>query len=383
MNRDLFTEEHNNFRSMIRSYIAREVSPVFTEWIEDGIVPREQFAKLAELGLMGFNIPEQYGGAGPVDYLYNVIISEEAARAFVHLGPFRCHSDIVMPYLLAYANDEQRGRWFPRIAAGELITAIAMTEPGAGSDLAGIRTTAIRDGDSYILNGAKTFVTGGISADLVIVVARTSKDDTNRRNGLSLAVVEQGMDGFTKGRKLQKVGLAVQDTAELSFTDVRVPVSNILGEPGEAFNYLGHNLVGERLSIAVASLAASQAALAATVEYVKGREIFGKALSSFQNTKFELASVATELEAGQVFLDRALMEHMAQRLVPADAAKLKLFASELQGRVVDRCLQLFGGYGYMSEYPIARLYADARVSRIYGGTSEVLKLIIAQSLGLR
>ncbi len=382
MQRDLFTEEHNDFRLMVRDFLANEVVPVFPDWLADEMVPRGFFTTLAKTGILGLNIGEEYGGSGPADFRYNVIISEETARAYVHLGPFRCHSDIVMPYFLAYANNEQKQRWFPRIAAGELLTAIAMTEPGTGSDLAGIRTTAVRDGDDYVLNGSKTFITGGISADLVIVVARTSSDPDDRRAGLSLLVVEQGMAGFEKGRKLKKIGLAVQDTSELSFTDVRVPAANVLGEDGKAFSYLGHNLAGERLSIAVASITAAQAALATTIDYVKTREVFGKPVSTFQNTKFELAAVATDVEAGQIFVDRAIAEHDAGRLTPVDAAKVKLFTTELQGRAVDRCLQLFGGYGYINEYPIARLYADARVSRIYGGTSEVIKTIISKSLGL-
>jgi acyl-CoA dehydrogenase len=380
--RTLFTEEHEDFRRMIREFLAKEVVPVFPEWFENELVPSEFFRSLGDLGIMGMNIPEEYGGSGDVGYTYNYVISEETARAYVHLGPLRCHMDIVMPYFKAYATEEQRVRWFPRIAAGELLTAIAMTEPGTGSDLAGIRTTAVKDGDEYVINGAKTFITGGIAADLVIVVARTATDPDNRRNGLSLLVVEEGMPGFERGRKLKKIGLAVQDTAELSFQEVRVPAANLLGMEGNAFTLLTENLAGERLSIAVASVTAAQAALATTIEYVKNREVFNQPLHSFQNTKFEMASVATEVEVAQVLVDKAVSEHEQGQLTGVDSAKTKLYCTEMQGRVVDRCLQLFGGYGYMLEYPIARLYADARVSRVYGGTNEVLKLIISKSLGL-
>jgi acyl-CoA dehydrogenase len=300
----------------------------------------------------------------------------------VHLGPLRCHMDVVVPYFLAYADEAQRNRWLPGISSGDLLTAIAMTEPGTGSDLAGIATTAARDGDHYLLNGAKTFITGGVHADLVVVIARTSSDPADRRKGLSLLVVEDGMPGFSKTRKLDKLGLHVQDTAELAFIDVQVPAANLLGREGEAFSYLKHNLVRERLGIALGAITAAKAALDTTVAYVGQRRVFGTTVGSFQNTKFELAAVDTEIEAGQAMFDRAVAEHEAGRLTPVDAAKTKLFCTEVQARTVDRCLQLFGGYGYMMEYPIARLYADARVTRIYGGTSEVLKTIISKSLGL-
>jgi acyl-CoA dehydrogenase len=382
MKRDLFTEDHEDFRSMIRDFLNKEVVPVFSEWLEQELIPRDFFRELAKVGIFGMNIDEEYGGSGEADYIYSVVLNEETARALVHLGPLRCHTDVVMPYFHMLANEEQKRRWFPGIASGDLFTAIAMTEPGTGSDLAGIQTKAVRDGDDWILNGAKTFITGGITAELCIVVARTSTDDTNRRNGLSLLVVEEGMPGFEKGRKLDKIGLHVQDTAELSFTDVRVPARNLLGEEGKAFSYLGQNLAGERLSIALGAMCAARAALDVTIQYTKDRLVFGKPVASFQNTKFELAAVATDIEAGQAMFDRAAAEFVRGELSPVDAAKTKLFCTELQAKVVDRCLQLFGGYGYMTEYPIARLYADARVTRIYGGTSEVLKTIISKNLGL-
>jgi acyl-CoA dehydrogenase len=382
MRRTGFTPEHEDFRRMIRDYLSREVVPVFDRWLESGLVPREFFRDLGKLGVLGMALPERYGGGGNDDFTYNAVLSEEAARALVHLGSLRVHMDVVLPYFLNYADEQQRERWFPGLAEGELITSIAMTEPGTGSDLAGMTTVAVRDGDHYVLNGAKTFITGGAQADLVVVVARTGRDETNRRNGLSLLVVEDGMPGFVKGRNLAKIGLKVQDTVELSFTDVAVPVANLLGEEGKAFGYLGSNLPQERLTIAVGSMAAAAAALDVTVQYVKQRHVFGKPVAHFQNTKFELAAIATEIEAAQAMIDRALAEHAHGELSAVDAAKVKLYCTELQGRVVDRCLQLFGGYGYILEYPIARLYADARVSRIYGGTSEVMKSIISKSLGL-
>ncbi|MCX2929875.1 acyl-CoA dehydrogenase family protein [Mycobacterium sp. CVI_P3] len=381
MERTIFSQHHDDFRAMIRTFLEGAVVPVFPEWLDAKLVPRDFFYQLGKLGVLGMNIPEEYGGSGAAGYLFSVVLHEEVARAMVHLGPLRCHLDVVMPYFLEYSNAEQRRRWLPKCATGEMLTAIAMTEPETGSDLGGIRTVAVRDGDSYILTGAKTFITGGIHADAVIVVARTA-DTPNRRDGLSLIVVEDGMPGFAKGANLAKVGLAVQDTAELAFDHVRVPVSNLLGREGEAFRYLMHNLAGERLGVALNAVSSAQAALDVTLDYVNNRRVFGKTLNTFQNTKFELASVATEVAAGQAMFDAAAVAHDERRLDPVDAAKVKLFCSELQTRVVDRCLQLFGGYGYMMEYPIARLFTDARVTRIYGGTSEVMKTIISKSLGL-
>ncbi|MEV5849713.1 acyl-CoA dehydrogenase family protein [Streptomyces sp. NPDC051985] len=382
MRRQIFTADHEEFRTLVREFVAKEVVPNYTSWEQEGRLPREMFERLGALGVLGMAIPEEYGGSGIADYRYNVVLQEEASRALVTLGTVRTQLDVILPYFLAYADAEQRRRWFPGLAAGRLLTAIAMTEPGTGSDLAGIRTTAVRDGDTYLLNGAKTFITGGLLADLVIVVARTSADPADRRAGLTLLVVEDGMPGFTRGRVLDKLGIKVQDTVELAFDDVRVPVANRLGEEGAAFGYLGHNLAQERLTVAVGSVAQARAALETTIAYVKEREVFGRPVAAFQNTKFELAAVATEIEAAQTMLDRAVLDLVAGELSGADAAKVKLFCTETQARAVDRCLQLFGGYGYMTEYPIARLYADARITRIYAGTSEVMKVIIAKSLGL-
>lgn len=386
MQRDLFTQDHEAFRELARDFVEKEVVPHYPEWEKAGRMPRQVFKQMGSLGMLGMAIPEQFGGGGVPDYRYNVVLQEEAARALVTLSTVRTQLEVILPYFLHYANEEQRKRWFPGLAAGELLTAVAMTEPGTGSDLAGVRTTAVRrvdsEGPHWILNGAKTFITGGMQADLVIVVARTSTDPDNRRKGLSLFVVEDGMPGFTRGRELEKMGCKVQDTAELSFVDVRVPATNMLGEEGEAFSYLGHNLPQERLTVAVGSVAQARSAIAAAIDYTKSRKAFGTPVASFQNTKFELAACSTEVEAAQAMLDRAVALHVQGQLSGADAARVKLFCTEMQQRVVDRCLQLFGGYGYMMEYPIARLYTDARVARIYAGTSEVMKVIIAKSLGL-
>jgi acyl-CoA dehydrogenase len=382
MRRTLYTEDHESFRKVVRAVLEAEAVPHFAQWEKIGYLPREFFQRMGEVGVTGMSIPVEYGGAGVSDYRYNCVIQEEAAHALVTLGPLRLQLDVILPYFLEYCTDEQRRRWLPGLASGNTLTAIAMTEPGTGSDLAGIRTSAVRDGDHYVLNGAKTFITGGWLADLVVVVARTGTDQQDRRAGLSLIVVEAGAPGFEKGRRLEKIGLKSQDTVELSFTDVRVPVSNLLGAEGQAFEYLRSNLPQERLTIAVGSVAAAQAAVRETIRYVSDRTVFDRPLAGFQNTKFELASVATEVEAAQAMLDHAVQLHVDGELDAVGAAKTKLFATEVQARAVDRCLQLFGGYGYILEFPIARLYADARVARIYGGTSEVMKTIISKSLGL-
>ncbi|MFC9875552.1 acyl-CoA dehydrogenase family protein [Nocardia salmonicida] len=382
MRRDIYTEDHEAFRGLAREFIEKEIAPHYAEWEKAGQMPRDIFEKLGALGILGVAIPSEYGGAGLRDYRYNAVLQEEAARALVTLSTVRTQLDVILPYFLEYADEQQRERWFPGLASGALLTAIAMTEPGTGSDLAGMRTSAVRDGDDYLLSGAKTFITGGLLADLVIVVARTSTDPDNRRAGLTLLVVEDGMPGFERGRVLDKMGCKVQDTVELSFDQVRVPAANRLGAEGAAFGYLGNNLSQERMTVAVGSVAQARAAITATIDYVKERKAFGKPVASFQNTKFELAAMSAELEAAQTMVDRAVLDLVAGELSGPDAARVKLFTTEMQGRVVDRCLQLFGGYGYMTEYPIARLYTDARVARIYAGTSEVMKVIIAKSLGL-
>ncbi len=380
--RDLFTEEHEAFRASFAAFIAKEISPHYADWEAAGIGPREMYTSAGSYGFLGMAIPEHYGGGGSQDFRFNQVIAEELAGAGIGgagLG-ITLHNDITTPYFVEYCNDEQAARWLPGIASGELITAVAMTEPGTGSDLASIATTAIRDGDEYVLNGAKTFITNGINADLVIVAAKT--DPTQRHAGLSLLVVERGMAGFERGRNLEKIGMHSQDTAELFFGSVRVPVANLLGTEGEGFRYLSANLAQERLSIAVTGVAAARAALTWTLDYVRERTAFGKQIAEFQNTKFVLAEIKTQVDVAQAYIDQCVLKLNAGTLDPAEAAQAKYFCTELQQRAADRCLQLFGGYGYMTEYPIARAYADARITSIYGGTTEVMKIIIAKSLGL-
>lgn len=385
MRRTVFNKDHEAFRETIRDFIAREVAPVHETWELTGHPPRDFYRRLGELGVLGIQVPEQYGGAGENDFKFEAVIIEETARAAVSFGTSGIHTGLVLPYLLKYCSEEQKQRWLPGFATGDIMTAIAMTEPGTGSDLAGIQTRAMltEDGSHYVLNGAKTFITGGALADLVLVVCRTSPPTPDdRRSGLSILCVESASEGFTVGRKLAKIGLKTSDTAELSFSDVKVPVENLLGAEGRGFSYLTHNLAQERLVIGLGGYATAAAALRFTIEYVKERQVFGRPVADFQNTKFILAECATEVEAAQVMVDRALDLHDAEELNVVDAAKVKLFCTEVAGRVIDKCLQLHGGYGYILEYPIARLYADTRVSRIYGGTSEIMKSIIAKSLNL-
>ncbi len=381
MQRTLFNSDHDEYRKVVSTFLAKEVEPHLTSWEEAGIVPKSLYTQLGELGAMGIQFPEEFDGGGQTTFLYNVVLGEELAKLPVHLGGIGLHLDIVVPYFLELCNDEQKARWFPGLVSGELVSCIGMTEPGTGSDLAGIATTAVRDGDDYIVNGSKIFITGGVNADLAVVVARTGSAD-DRRGGLSLIVVEDGMPGYDHSRKLDKLGMWATDTAELYFDNVRVPASNLLGEEGKGFEYLARNLPQERLAIGAGAQASAQRALELTVEYVQGRTAFGKPIGAFQNSKFELADIASDLEAGQAMVDRGIEALDRKALSAADAAKIKLFTTDLQGEVMDRCLQLFGGYGFMREYPIAKMYADARVSRIYGGTNEIMKVIVAQSLGL-
>ncbi|MCD0483991.1 acyl-CoA dehydrogenase family protein [Streptacidiphilus sp. ASG 303] len=385
MRRTVFSEDHEAFRATVREFIAKEVVPVYPEWEKAGHAPRDFYRRLGELGVFGIEVPEEYGGAGMGGFKYQAVVTEETMRAGVSLGSAGVHTGLVLPYILEYGSEDQKKRWLPGFVSGEIMTAIAMTEPGTGSDLAGITTRAelSADGTHYVLNGAKTFITGGVQADLMLVVCRTSPaGPEDRRGGLSILCVDTRSPGYAVGRKLEKIGLRTSDTAELSFTDVRVPVENLLGEEGRAFSYLTRNLVQERLAIAVGGYASAQAAVGFAVQYVKDRQVFGRTVAEFQNTKFVLAECAAEVEAAQSMVDRALELHETGELTPADAAKLKLFCTEVSARVVDKCLQLHGGYGYILEYPIARLYTDARVTRIYGGTSEVMKTVIAKSLGL-
>jgi alkylation response protein AidB-like acyl-CoA dehydrogenase len=384
MDRKHYADEHRAFADAFRAYADKVIAPHYLDWERAGLTPREVFQEAGKGGFLGMAGPEEFGGGGVDDFRFNQVLDEQIAFAGVTgsgLG-ISLHNDICLPYFLAYASDEQRRRWLPGICSGELITAIAMTEPGAGSDLNGIRTSARRDGDSYVVNGAKTFITNGVNADLVIVAAKTGSDPADRRHGTSLLVLERGMSGFERGRNLDKLGLHSQDTAELYFSDVRVPVENRLGEEGEGFRYLTEKLPQERTSIAISALAEATAALQETLRYVQERKAFGTSIASFQNTKFVLAEIATEIDVAQSYVDRCVERLNDRELTPADASKAKLHCTELQGRVVDRCLQLHGGYGYMTEYPISRRYADARITRIYGGTSEIMKSVISKSLGL-
>ena len=380
MRRVLFDPEHEAFRDSARIFIAKEITPHYADWDRAGIVPRELFARAGDLGLFAA-VPEQFGGSGVTDFRYSTVFAEEAARAGVTpatLG-LSLQSDVCMPYLLGLTTDEQQRRWLPGIADGTLITAIAMTEPGTGSDLSGISARAVRDGSDYIVNGAKAFITNGINADLVITAVRTGE---HPHQGLSLLVIERGMAGFDRGRNLQKVGLHAQDTAELSFTDVRVPAANLLGAEGEGFYGLTRNLPRERVSIAVSAVAQAAAAVQATIGYVRTRTAFGQPIGSLQNTRFRLAELVTEIDIAQQFVDRCVLELEDGALSPVDAAKAKWWTTELQGRTVDACVQLHGGYGYMLDYPIARAWTDSRVSRIYGGSTEIMKEIIGRSLEL-
>jgi len=377
-----FTESHDQFRASFRAFLDKEVRPHVDAWDESGVVDRELFATAGSHGFLAIDAPEEFGGGGVRDFRFNQIISEEiqaSGTGGAGLG-LTLHNDICLPYFLKLTTPEQKRRWLPGICSGQLITAVAMTEPGIGSDLASMTTSARRDGDTYVVNGSKTFITNGINADLVITAVKT--DPTQRHRGMSLVVLERGMPGFERGRNLDKIGLHAQDTAELFFTDVAVPVTNLLGAEGEGFTNLVTNLPQERLSIAVAGVAAAAAALGWTLAYVKERTAFGQPIGSFQNTRFRLAELATEVQVAQTYIDQCVLSLNAGELTADDAAMAKWWCTELQGRAVDIGVQLHGGYGYMAEYPIARAFADARITRIYGGTTEIMKEIIGRGLGL-
>jgi alkylation response protein AidB-like acyl-CoA dehydrogenase len=382
MRRCVFEPEHSDFRESVRRFVAEEVTPHQADWERDGIVPRELFAKAAAKGMLAMQVPERYGGVGIDDFRFNQVVGEELAAAGTGgsgLG-LTLHNDICLPYFLDLCTDEQKERWLPGIADGSLITAVAMTEPEMGSDLAGLRTTARRDGDGYIVTGSKTFITNGINSDLIITAVKT--DPSQRHAGISLLILERGMEGFERGRNLEKVGQHSQDTAELFFEDVHVPAENLLGEEGQGFRYMTANLAQERLSIALSAVGAARGALEATLAYVKERTAFGQPIGSFQSSRFALAEMATEIELATAFCDQAVLALNRGELTPQDAAMAKWWSTELQGRVADRCVQLHGGYGYMLEYPIARAFVDARVTRIYGGTTEIMKEIIGRGLGV-
>ena len=384
MTASIYEQEHEDFRGVVRSFLAKEVVPFHEQWEKDGQVDRAVWTKAGAQGLLCFDVDEEYGGAGAKDFRYNMIVSEEISKVGASGLGFPVHTDIIVPYISNLGTDEQKQRWLPGLVSGELISAIAMTEPGAGSDLQGIRTTAVDKGDHYVLNGSKTFISNGAMADLVIVVARTDTqvDGGQGHKGISLVVVERGMEGFERGRNLDKVGLHAQDTSELFFDNVVVPKANLLGEEGGGFVYLMQNLPQERLSIAMMAAAACEAVLEMCLAYVKEREAFGRPIGKFQHNRFAIAEMATEAHIARVFVDDCVRRHNDGELDAKLASMAKWWTTELQKKVVDQGVQLFGGYGYMTEYPIARAFMDSRVQTIYGGTTEIQKEIIGRSLGV-
>ena len=381
MDRNIFGEEHQLFRDSFKRFIEREVIPKQSRWNEAHIVDRETWGTAGDSGFLCPWLEPEYGGPGG-DFLHSCIVIEELARVYESGFAMSLHSDIIVPYIHEFGTQEQREKWLPRCAKGELITAIAMTEPGTGSDLAALSTSAARDGDHYVLNGAKTFVSNGILCDLCIVAAKTDPDPTNRHKAISLFIVDTSTPGFTKGKKLEKMGMLSQDTAELSLEDCRVPAENLLGEEGGGFMMLMKKLQQERLVVAVGAQARAEQVLADTIAYCKERQAFGKPLSKMQNTRFKLSECATKVEVGRAFVDRVVSEHMAGKYLVKECSMAKLWVTEMLGEVVDTCLQFFGGYGYMLEYPISRAYMDARVQRIFAGTNEIMKVIISKQLDL-
>jgi acyl-CoA dehydrogenase len=380
MKRTLFTEDHEIFRDAFQQFVAREVIPHQESWREAGMVSRQAWRKAGEAGFLCPWLEEEYGGPGG-DFLHSAIVIEELATVYESGFAMSLHSDIIAPYIHSFGSDEQKQKWLPACASGEVITAIAMTEPGTGSDLAAVRTTAVRDGDEWVLNGAKTFISNGLLCDLCVVVAKTDPDG-DPHSSVSLFLVEADRVGFRKGKRLAKMGLAAQDTSELSFEDCRIPAGNLLGPEGGGFYLLMQKLQQERLTVAIASQASAERVLADTIAYCKEREAFGRPIGKFQNTRFKLADCATQVEVGRHFLDAVTARHAQGEYLVRECSMSKLWQTEMLGRVVDECLQFWGGYGYMLEYPIARAYMDARVQRIYAGTNEIMKLIIAKDLGL-
>ncbi len=375
--RTLFSSEHELFRESGRKFCGQEAVPFHAQWEKDGHIDRALWNKAGEAGMLCSHIPEEYGGMA-ADFLYSAVVIEEQARLGLTGVGFSLHSDIVAPYILHYGNEEQKQYYLPKLVSGELVTAIAMTEPGTGSDLQGVKTTAVLDGDEYVINGSKTFITNGWLADLVIVVAKT--DAKAGAKGISLFLVDAKTPGFSKGKRLEKVGMKAQDTSELFFQDVRIPKANLLGKEGMGFVYLMQELPQERLTVGVGAIASAEAALKWTLDYTRERKAFGRAVADFQNTRFKLAEMAAEIQVGRVFVDRCLELHLNKKLDVPTAAMLKYWGTDLQCKVIDECVQLHGGYGYMWEYPIARAWADSRVQRIYAGTNEIMKEIISRAL---
>jgi alkylation response protein AidB-like acyl-CoA dehydrogenase len=380
MKRLVLEAEHEAFRETVRQFIDRELAPNAEAWETARIVDRLAYVAAGKYGLIGFNMPEEYGGGGVDDFRFNAVIDEEIARYGGPAPSLSLQNDIVGPYFSSLATDEQKQRWLPGIISGELIVAVAMTEPGAGSDLAGIRTSAIRDGDDWIINGSKTFISSGINCDLVVVVCRTDPDAGHK--GFTLLIVEAGMEGFTRGRKLEKMGLHYQDTAELAFDNVRVPSANLLGKEGRGFYHLMANLPSERLSIAISAIAGARETWRQTLQYAKDRKAFGQAIGSFQHNRFLLAEMDTELDLGEQYIDRCLRAVVDGELTAVEASKAKWWCTETSKKVIDGCVQLHGGYGYMTEYRVARDYMDNRIMTIFGGTTEIMKDIIGRDLGL-
>ena len=380
MRRTIFTPEHDTFRATARAFFEKECVPYAAEWEQNGVSNREVWKKAGEVGLLGWEVPEEYGGSGVRDFRYNAILAEEMVATGAGGVGFAVNNDILMPYMTDLTTDDQKARWLPGMVDGSIITAIAISEPGAGSDVKGIRSAAVWDGDAWVLNGSKTFISNGQLANLVVVVAKT--DPSAGHKGISLLVVEEGMAGFTRGRKLDKIGSRSSDTSELFFDDVRVPAANVLGEVGRGFYNLMRNLPTERLGIAVHGVARARRAFEVTLDYVTTREAFGTAIGSFQANRFFMAEMKTKLDIAQIYLDRCIEDLVAGDLTPVEAAQAKLWITETEWEILDRCLQLHGGYGYVNEYEIARLWRDGRVQRVYGGTNEIMKDIVGRSLGL-
>jgi len=381
MRREIFSDEHEHFRSEFRRFADAEIAPHVEEWNQNGISDRSAWRKMGQAGFLGANQPEEYGGSG-ADFLYDAIIIEELADLRAHALQASLHTDICIPYLTTFGTEEQKQKWLVPAITGECLVAIAMTEPAVGSDLAGVGTRAIRDGDEYVLNGSKTFISNGQNCDLVIVVAKTDPDASPPHDGMSLILVEAGTPGFEKGRNLKKLGLKGQDTSELSFMDCRVPVANRLGQEGRGFKMLMEQLQQERLVIGVGSMASCRRSFEDTLAYVKERTAFGRPIGSFQNTQFKLAEMSTEIEIGQAFVDKLLAAHVRGDDIVSEVSMAKWWTTDLQKKISSECLQLFGGYGFMDEYPISRDYADAAVQSIYAGTNEIMKVIIAKRMGL-
>ncbi len=376
----IYEQEHHDFRSTVRAFMEKEVVPFHDQWEKDGQVSREVWTKAGEAGLLCFDVDEAYGGMGVHDFRYSMVIAEEISKVGASGLGFPVHTDIIVPYISSLGTDEQKQRWLPGLVSGELISSIAMTEPGAGSDLQGIRTSAVDKGDHYVLNGSKTFISNGIMSDLVIVVCRTDPDAGHQ--GISLLVVERGMEGFERGRNLDKMGMKAQDTAELFFDNVLVPKTNILGEEGQGFIYLMQNLPQERVSIAAIAVAAMEHVMELCLTYAKERQAFGKPIGAFQHNRFMLAEMATEVYIARLFVNDCVMKLNKGEVDPSLASMAKWWTTELQKKFVDQGVQLHGGYGYMSEYPISKAYVDSRIQTIYGGTTEIMKEIIGRMLGV-